>query len=385
MTVGGDGDWETHSDTSADSVWLADLNPSAGTASYTHEPTGWGNQPSRRIYHGCAAPVFGGDVYVTGGMTADGSGTTYNSTYKFSPASKEFTSLPAMPVGLYHHSTVLLGNGTLLNFGGVYMSPETSSPILEPLDRVFTLQTNSADPAWHTVGISGPAPAPRRGCSATLNPDGTVFVYGGADVNFSTVYSDGWILDPNSLSWTQVITASQGEFFCLSCLTNGQALDPAMTTLQLMLAADKSSCLEVSTMHSSTLHSSTDTAKALAPTLQRTQTFTSCLFRPPLRRLFPRLPPFRSPLPVVATVEQETATRTGQAEARVVSTRMAAEAPTIMATDQIPTTRMEESATEETDLEAQAARLAPDSLGRQRRATRKKTVLADSPTDASLV
>jgi len=227
MTIGGDGGWAQRADRQADSVWLADLNPTTGTVNYTHEPTGWAGQPSRRVYHACAAPLYGGDIFVSGGINDDGSGTTYTTTCKFNTSTDKFDSLPDMPLGLYHHSSVLLDNGTLINFGGVYLSSDTKTPELEPLDRVFALDTSSPSATWNTLAVNGATPLPRRGCSATLNPDGTIFIFGGADVNFSTVYSDGWILDPKNLSWTQVIWPDGSES-CLFILADNRRPGPAL-------------------------------------------------------------------------------------------------------------------------------------------------------------
>jgi hypothetical protein len=212
MSVGGDAGWVQHSDVSPDSAWRGDLNPSEGVANYTHQATGWGNQPTRRVYHRCAQPVEGGDIFVTGGINDDGSGTTHATTYKYNSTTQNFTNIATLPLGTYHHSSVLLGNGTLINFGGAYFSTATGSPALVPFDRLYTLDTNEEEPSWNSVDVTGTLPAPRRGASATLNPDGTIFIFGGADANLSTVYSDGWLLDPATLSWTEVVLPDGGEY-----------------------------------------------------------------------------------------------------------------------------------------------------------------------------
>lgn len=211
MSIGGDGGWQQGAGSDNDSAWTAKVNPKTGAVNYTHEAPGWGSQPSRRIHHGCAAPIGGGTSYISGGLADDGSQSTHTETYSFTPATNQFKALDPLPVGLYHQGSVLLGNGTLLDFGGVHIPQQTAEPTLLPFNTMFTLHATAAQAKWETVNITGTAPSPRRGFSTTLNPDGTVFVFGGANINLSTVYDDGWVFNPADLSWNQVIAPGQGN------------------------------------------------------------------------------------------------------------------------------------------------------------------------------
>lgn len=106
-----------------------------------------------------------------------------------------------------HHSSVLLGNGTLLVFTGI--SSNTNQ--LLPSNLLYTLDTTKEGAAW--LAITGPENTmkPRVGASATLMADGKVFMYGGADVGLTEAYKEGWILDPASLQWRLSVEPVDGK------------------------------------------------------------------------------------------------------------------------------------------------------------------------------
>ncbi|GMK53943.1 hypothetical protein CspeluHIS016_0105290 [Cutaneotrichosporon spelunceum] len=204
LSFGGDGGWLSPIG-DAHSAYLLTLNPTAGTINYTQPAEGWGNQPTRRIRHSCAAPVSGGKVYITGGQRTDYS-EAYAQTFVFDPTSMTFSPLAPLPMAIYDHSSVLLPNGTLVVMGGV--RSQSGSTALQALDTVFTLDTTSSSATWQTVSVPVP-PRARRGASASLNPDGSVFVFGGLDDERNAL-NDGWLLDPQYLSWTQTFDGGQG-------------------------------------------------------------------------------------------------------------------------------------------------------------------------------
>ncbi|TXT14321.1 uncharacterized protein COLE_00514 [Cutaneotrichosporon oleaginosum] len=206
LSFGGHGGWSSPAN-DARSAWLLTPNPSTGTANYTQPEEGWGGQPTRRVRHACAAPVTGGKVFITGGQEPDFR-ETFAHTFVFDPASMRFTGLAPLPVAMYGHSSVLLANGTLLVIGG--MTSRAGATALQPLDIVYALDTTTRAPAWTSVRVPNP-PKARHGASAILNNDGSVFIFGGADVEGKPL-NDGWILDPEHLSWTQTFNGGSGEF-----------------------------------------------------------------------------------------------------------------------------------------------------------------------------
>jgi hypothetical protein len=211
LSFGGDGGWPVPI-SDARSTHLLTLNPTSGEMNFTQPEEGWGAQPSRRVRHSCASPVTGGKVFITGGQEPDYS-EAFAQTFVFDPASMSFSELAPLPASTYGHSSVLLSNGTLLVLGGT--TARAGAIALQPLDTVFTLDTTATSPTWASASVPA-APRARHGASATLNPDGSVFVFGGADVNGKPL-NDGWILDPQHLSWTQTFNGGSGELGAPPC------------------------------------------------------------------------------------------------------------------------------------------------------------------------
>lgn len=214
LSFGGDGGPSEPVETLADSTCILSVNPAAETVNFTHEAVVWANQPPRRIYHSAASLSTGKKTYITGGLKDDGSGAGFADVYEFDPASSAFTTLPDLPQGLYHHSSVLLPNGTLVIFGGVFKSPATGNSALLPLSTLYTLDTNSNAAGWTTRSIAGAVPDGRRGASSVLNTNGTkAFLFGGADADLGSMVGDNWELDLDSCVWRQVFSADQGQWF----------------------------------------------------------------------------------------------------------------------------------------------------------------------------
>ncbi|WVO12632.1 hypothetical protein L204_100237 [Cryptococcus depauperatus] len=211
LSFGGDGGTEQATSTAKDSAWIITLGAKySSSMSFAHQVANWAGQPMNRVHHS-AATGADGKVYLTGGLKNDGSGITFSDTYLFDPAGPSFSTLPSLPSGIYHHSSILLSNGSLLVFGGAFTSQATSNVDVRPFTSIYRLDTAAASPSWMEVGISGSAPEGRRGASAALNKDGTkVVLFGGASANLGNVYDDTWTLDVQSSTWEKTSTSGTG-------------------------------------------------------------------------------------------------------------------------------------------------------------------------------
>jgi hypothetical protein len=201
LSFGGDAGPSEPTQTQSDSAWYMTLETDQKTANWVQQPSGWGNQPSRRIYHSSAGG--GGKVFITGGLRNDGSGISFAETYTFEPASG-FTQTAPLPRAVYHHGSVLLPNGTLIVLGGVSISMASGVPAVQPLSTISILDTTAKGGVWTEHPISGISPSPRRGMATVLSSDGKeIFVNGGASVTFDEIYSDTWVLSVETLQWRQ--------------------------------------------------------------------------------------------------------------------------------------------------------------------------------------
>ncbi|WOO77439.1 uncharacterized protein LOC62_01G001017 [Vanrija pseudolonga] len=215
LAFGGAGPFNSAAPTGADdSAWTVTLNTHTSSVSLTHQPSGWGSQPSRRQHLACVAYNTGGMVYITGGQSTNDVGAPFATAFVFDPATSTFRPLPDLPVALFHHMSVLLPSGILVVLGGVYINQQTGMPAIQPLSVVFTLDTTNPNAGWVTVALSGPVPPGRRGASATVITSSEVFVFGGADVTAQTAYGDAWVLNlSGGGNWTQVITQGPSPRF----------------------------------------------------------------------------------------------------------------------------------------------------------------------------
>ena len=209
---GGDGGPTEATQTQADSTWLGTIETTANTEDYARQATAWGSQPIRRLYHSAAGPGKDGKVYITGGVKDDGSGVTFSEVYAFDPKLSVFTSLTPLPQGIYHHTSALLPNGTLVLVGGVASSVETGNADVLPLTGIYVMDTTADSTSWIEKSIGGDGPSGRRGASLTLIGDGSrAFLFGGADSELTETYGDGWELDLIGCLWKNVTDESQGE------------------------------------------------------------------------------------------------------------------------------------------------------------------------------
>ena len=110
-----------------------------------------------------------------------------NSAETFDPSTQTFTAVPAknlMPFGAAGHTATLLQNGKVLIAGGFEITPS----ILEPLGTSLN-QAEIYDPATQAFTATGSLTDDRVLHAATLLPNGTVLVTGGATVSVS------WMID----------------------------------------------------------------------------------------------------------------------------------------------------------------------------------------------
>ncbi|WWD04807.1 hypothetical protein V865_002878 [Kwoniella europaea PYCC6329] len=210
LSFGGDGGTAEAVQTGSNSAWIMDVKTDGLNVDYTRQESGNG-QPMRRIYHSASSISEDGKVYITGGLKDDGSGVTFSDVYSFDSSTSSFSPLPSLPIGLYHHSSILLPNGTLLALGGAYTSPSTGGAALQPYSTVYSLDTTSSSASWTERQISGTVPEGRRGASLVTIEDGTkAFLFGGANAGLGEVYGDGWEFDLADGTWKEVTPTGQG-------------------------------------------------------------------------------------------------------------------------------------------------------------------------------
>ncbi|KAK8858623.1 hypothetical protein IAR55_002852 [Kwoniella newhampshirensis] len=210
LSFGGDGGTSEAVQTAADSAWTIALDPTSPSVNFTHQPTLWGSEPLRRIYH-AAATGSDDKTYFSGGLKDDGSGATFTDVHVFDPTTSSFSSLPSLPMGLYHHTSLVLSNGTLLALGGAYTSPTTGSAALQPYSKIYSIDMTATTPSWIEISISGSVPGGRRGAAATLSGDGSkAFLFGGANAGLNQAYGDGWEFNLGDCTWKQVTSGGQG-------------------------------------------------------------------------------------------------------------------------------------------------------------------------------
>jgi len=183
------------------------------------DPTGsWSPLPSMTTprYGAVAAALSDGRVLVAGGI--DGSGSATASAEIYDPSTNAWTLVASMGSARAFAAAAPLGDDRVLVAGGdVDGSPSASAEIY--------------DAASDTWSPAAPMEYARAGASAVAQPDGTVWVVGGAP------YGDSEIYDPGADSWSlSESTPSTGGGVAVP-LGNGQAffaggfdLDPYTST-----------------------------------------------------------------------------------------------------------------------------------------------------------
>lgn len=217
---GGDAGPSLPISTNADSAWLltslspqkGGSSPTASTVKWTNETLGWANEPIRRIYHS-ASGVYG-NVWIIGGSKDDGSTDTFNEAWCFNPGS--VSSSPSFSLitpsggiglnGILGHASILLVNGTLIVFGGW----SSSQNGLLPLSSIWMIDTQTPGAGWTVATLSGSAPQPRRNFAFALLDGNKIIIHGGADAALELLFSDGWIADLNSMTWSEAPAMAAG-------------------------------------------------------------------------------------------------------------------------------------------------------------------------------
>lgn len=167
----------------------------------------------RHIYHSAATQPGGGRTIFTGGLKDDGFGEAFKDVFSFDPETTSFSTLPSLPEATYHHTSILLPNGTLVLLGGVYLSSASGTTTGVTLAEAQVLDTTSATSAWTTVPLGGTAPTSRRGLSTALSGNSKrIFVFGGADAALSEVFADGWSLDLDTSQWKRITDGTGGKY-----------------------------------------------------------------------------------------------------------------------------------------------------------------------------
>jgi hypothetical protein len=168
------------------------------------EPQGWANQPQRRIYH--TASSAGGKIYIIGGARVDATNVGFFTHYVFDPSGPSFELLPSGgPPDIVGHATVVTSKGILLVLGGF----SASTLELSSLNMFWALDTTNPNPLWTTYNVNGTLiPQGRRGFAAVIS-NNVLFIHGGSDATLQTTYSDGWMLNLDTMEWTQSDAMSQ--------------------------------------------------------------------------------------------------------------------------------------------------------------------------------
>lgn len=215
LSFGGDSGISSQSSrTSNNSVWLDTFDlQNYSSLQYVNQPENWGSQPSNRIYHSAVTGIDG-EVYITGGLKNDGSNTAFADVYLFDSGQSHFAPLPSLPDCLYHHTSIMLGNNSILVLSGAFISQITSNVEVFPYTKLHRLDLSRSNFAsdWIEVAIGGDAPQGRRGATATLSHNGDkVMLLGGASSDLQAVYDEIWMLDLNTLTWEKIVADGTGR------------------------------------------------------------------------------------------------------------------------------------------------------------------------------
>jgi hypothetical protein len=133
-----------------------------------------------------------GKVLVAGGVRFVGG--SIDSVELFDPAEGTWTVTASLAAHRYNHTATLLPNGKVLVAGGSVGSLPPPGPDLAGAELY--------DPLFETWTPTGPLNCPRQDHTATLLPDGTVLVAGGARNYVPTASAE--VYDPASGLWTAV-------------------------------------------------------------------------------------------------------------------------------------------------------------------------------------
>ena len=164
--------------------------------------------------HHTATVLRDGRVLIVGGQGGAGQ-AALRSAELYDPANRTWSSASQMPgQGARHHTATLLQDGRVLVVAG--------------MDNGETATANTAvyDPAtdiW-TPAAALPLAERRMFHTATLLPDGRVYVAGGEQEDGTVFNGPAWIYDPAANNWTAAASAGQRSRHSATLLPDGRVL-----------------------------------------------------------------------------------------------------------------------------------------------------------------
>jgi uncharacterized protein (TIGR03437 family) len=150
-------------------------------------------------YDHTATLLPNGKVLVAGGITL---GQILNSAELYDPVTGAWTSTPAPGLARYRHTATLLPSGSVLVVGGEISAGQrtASAQLYNP--------NNGANGSWSSAANLSQVRAEH---TATLLPNGNVFVFGGRAAANAALNS-GAIFNPNSGAWSATSPAAAYRF-----------------------------------------------------------------------------------------------------------------------------------------------------------------------------
>ena len=170
--------------------------------------------------HHTATVLRDGRVLIVGGQGGAGQ-AALRSAELYDPANRTWSSASQMPgQGARHHTATLLQDGRVLVVAG--------------MDNGETATANTAvyDPAtdiW-TPAAALPLAERRMFHTATLLPDGRVYVAGGEQEDGTVFNGPAWIYDPAANNWTAAASAGQRSRHSATLMPDGRVLVVGGTT-----------------------------------------------------------------------------------------------------------------------------------------------------------
>jgi len=140
-----------------------------------------------------SATSIGDDIYICGGLDSDGLGLA--DFWSYHPTTGIWTPKPEHPGSCAGHGG-FHHDGSIYVFGGY--EPEYSSYRNDMW--CYSPTTNT----WDYVNAGGTLPGERAYFAATQDPAGSFFVFGGQDNSETIALSDNYKFDISTLTWTQL-------------------------------------------------------------------------------------------------------------------------------------------------------------------------------------
>ena len=142
---------------------------------------------------GASVQLPDGRVLVAGGLTyEDPVPKTWGTTEIYDPASNTWVAGADLAQARYTHALLLLPDGQVLAVGGARDADYLWN------GNSFVREIERYDPASNEWRVVGELPEPRAMATATLLPDGRVWLVGGR--NATTFFPDTWLIGPRLVS-----------------------------------------------------------------------------------------------------------------------------------------------------------------------------------------